>query len=372
MRRKTLRRGKLLLLTAAVTVVMVHGANAQAQSVKDLDHKAIAVAALDRHIRPGFANLGAAFGKLSEAAQACSDKEKYDFARLKPAFTSAVLAWGRVAHLNFGPLAQENRYERVYFWLDRKGIGRRQVARALRKKPAAYLDPAELGTRSIAVQGLPALEHLLTLPPSVSAEDTAFRCGYAQAIAGNLVNIATAASMQWSAHGAWAKWWLNPGQGNPRFLQAKEPTYLLVRTYMQQIERVRDVELLRPLGFAVRQRKLPGPFAKSALTMPFLAARISGLRDLMADTGLAAEVLRVAEKRNAPKARHAINQVQFELEFVSSLSAKLAKTPKFFSSPKATQAIALGFPLKSARVYAQLALSLTSDLPMGFNASDGD
>src|SRR5690606_16964403 len=116
----------------------------------------------------------------------------------------------------------------------------------------------------------------------------------------------------------------------------------------------------------------PGPFARSDLTMAFIAARIAGLRSLIQDGGLAKETTRTAKARGSPEAEQAIAQVEFELRLLTRLSTDFAKVPDFFDSRRRDEAIALGFPLKSARLLAEKAFGLTTDLPMGFNASDGD
>src|SRR5690606_27774800 len=124
-----------------------------------------------------------------------------------------------------------------------------------------------------------------------------------------------------------------------------ETTYVLIRAYLDNIARVRDVEVMRPLGLAVRGRDLPGPFARSDLTMAFIAARIAGLRSLIEDGGLAKESARTAKARGSSEAEQAIAQVTFELGLLARLSAKFAKVRDFFESPKREEAIALGFPL---------------------------
>jgi len=342
-----------------------------AKPVPQMDHAAVAKRALEAHIRPLVGDALVQFKQLQTATKACSGDPDYRYSALMPAFRSAVLAWGRMAHLNFGPLVENNRYERIFFWLDRKAIGRRQVARALRNAPAAYLDAEQLGDRSIAVQGLPALEQLIVTrqTPQGNAD---FKCGYAQAIAANLTDIMDRVASAWSEGGVWAKTWLTAGPANPRYISPEETTHALIRAFFEHVERVRDVELLRPIGFAVRGRKLPGPFARSDLTMAFLAARAEGLRALIEQTGLAEEAFKTAVARQSKEGRQAIAQVRFEMRFIAKLTAKFAQQPQFFESAQSSEAIALGFPLKSARQLAERGFVLTADIPAGFNATDGD
>lgn len=361
-------------LSAIVVIAFIGTApavSAEQQAATEFDHALVARTALEKHIRPGLARLTVAFTELQRATSRCKEQPRFRYDRLRPAFRKAVLAWGHVAHLNFGPFAVENRYDRVFFWLDRKGIARRQVARALRERPPEYRDAGKLAEASIGVQGLPALEQLMTTPPE-PGEDSSFKCSYAQAIAGNLLNIAREVEAAWAAGGVWSERWLTAGPDNQTYIKPSETTYVLVRAYLDNVTRLRDVELMRPLGLAVRGRDLPGPFASSDLTMAFIAARIAGLRSLIEDGGLAKETTRTAKARRSREAEQAIEQVAFEVRLLTGLSARLAKVSDFFASSRREEAIALGFPLKSARLQAARAFSLTTDLPMGFNASDGD
>src|SRR3546814_6843838 len=47
--------------------------------------------------------------------------------KLKAAFDELVRAWSGLEFLRFGPLVAANRYERIYFWPDPRGITLRQV-----------------------------------------------------------------------------------------------------------------------------------------------------------------------------------------------------------------------------------------------------
>lgn len=345
--------------------------HAKEQAGSKFDYSRVAKAALEHHIRPGFAALTKAFKDLESATGQCVSDKKFDFLKLRPAFREAVVAWGQVAHLSFGPMVDEHRYERIFFWLDRKGIARKQVARALRAKTPGYLDPTDLGGRSVGVQGLPAFENLMMRAPK-AGEDRSFRCGYLKAIAANLVKISQDAEADWSKSGIWAKRWLHPGEGDSIYLKPRETIYALIRAYLDNVEKVRDIELSRPLGFARRGKFLPGPFDRSDLTMVFLDARISGLRALVEQSELVDEIERVAEEKNNDDASGAIKQVLFELNLLDTEAEKLSKISKFFRSKEKRQAIAFGYQLKSARSSMEFAVSLTTDLPMGFNASDGD
>jgi predicted lipoprotein len=68
---------------------------------------------------------------------------------------------GRRRDIRFGPVTEENRLERILFWPDRKGIGLKQVQAAIAGEDATAADPQTLPGKSVAMQGLGALEFVL-------------------------------------------------------------------------------------------------------------------------------------------------------------------------------------------------------------------
>jgi predicted lipoprotein len=350
---------------------------ARAQTAQ-IDHAQLARAALEKHIRPAYHRLAGAFAGLEQAASAdCAAPSAKNLEVLRGRFADAVRAWGGIAHIGFGPVRDENRYERIWFWPDRKGIGRRQVANALRERPADYTKAETLSAKSVGVQGLGALEDVLygdqAASLSVGTDETPFTCGYATAIGANLKAMADKVDAAWGADGAFARLWLNPGADNPVYLKDQETTFALLKAYSEGLEHVRDVELARPLGVSESRRVLPGPFADSKLTMVYIAARVAGLRSLYLQSGMADEFARLAKAKPDQDAENALKQVLFELDLAEKRSGELAQIPDLLgASPKRQDAVALGYPLKNARALVEQTAGLLTNLPVGFNASDGD
>lgn len=345
----------------------------------ELDHAHIARQALEKHIEPGYRRLQDSFAKLEAAiGKGCEHGgNAVNLAGLRDGFADAVKAWGAIAHIDFGPIRSDNRYERIWFWPDRKGIGQRQVASALKQRPEDYTGADTLAGKSIAVQGLGALEQIiygpLSEPESADAELARFACAYAKAITGNLKTIAGKLVEAWLSDGEFGRLWLSPGPDHGAFIKPEETTFALIKAFTLGAERVRDVELARPLGVTESRRILPGPFANSELTMVFIATRISGLRSLMTETGLSSEMLRTAQAEKDDQAKNELKQLELELKLVDQRAGELAAIPDLLGeSPQRSEAVALGFPLKSVRQLAQSATGRLTNLPVGFNASDGD
>src|SRR6185312_7981565 len=101
-----------------------------------------------------------------------------------------------------------------FFWPDPKGLGLKQIQDILAKRDASVTEPDQLAGKSVALQGLPALEYLLygdgsesltegnrvvdgqePLPQLDSAGD--FRCSFALSIATNLERIARSVVEGW-------------------------------------------------------------------------------------------------------------------------------------------------------------------------------
>jgi hypothetical protein len=374
--RPTSKTAAALFLLAHCVLIAAGPAGAGQQRAA-IEHRRLAQEALSGHIRPAYRQLSSAFASLEARTETvCKAANPANLEALKASFAEAVQAWGRIAHIGFGPIRAENRYERIWFWPDRKGIANRQVAAALLDRPEGFDGVGTLAGKSIGVQGLGALEQILygdeAAALSGPGAPPAFLCGYIGAIASNLRAIALAVEAEWGEDGAFARLWLTPGPDNPSFLNEQETTFTLLKTFIDGVERVRDFELARPLGVGAQRRVLPGPFAQSRLTMVFVAARITGLRSLFA-SGLAGGMIRAAGANADGEARSALEQVGLEMEFATARADELAAIPDLLgASPERGAAVALGFPLKSARERVQFATGRLTDLPVGFNASDGD
>ncbi len=371
------RRAAQSICTLATSLFAIGPTLAQAQSQKPFDHAALAATALERHIRPGYASLAAAavkarqsVGKDCLAAGAASRK------RIGAAYDRLVTAWGRVEHIRFGPITTQNRLERIMFWPDRRGIGARQLARAMTRRDESILDPSTLATRSVALQGLTALEFVL-FPRNgwrvIDASERAYRCRFAGSITANLVTISKQVSDDWAGPDGFANHWLRPGPGNPHFVLASETTLALAKAFSEGAERVRDDRIGGPMGLNPERRKTPIVLATSNRTMHLVLANIDGLMDLFEAGGISKAIL--ATKFKDPRINPAANLklIASELNKARNLARQTIRVPKpFESSAVQPRLIALGFPLKNARIQTAALLTLIADLSFGFNASDGD
>jgi predicted lipoprotein len=359
---------------AAVALIISAGSAVHAQEAAGFDHGGLARKALEAHIRPGYAALVSASDKLAKVLEDyCARRTPERQRSMEGAFDGLVTAWGRIDHIRFGPITQENRLERIFFWPDRRGIGARQVAQTLAARDQDALDPMKLAAKRVAIQGLAALETALFDPPTKDPEEQAYRCAYATAISANIRNLAAAVLAEWTEPDRFVRHWLNPGEGNPYFLKPSETTLALAKALDNGLERVRDEWIGAPLGLGPQRRRMTPVLAKSKRTILYFDAGIGGLHRLYMAAGMNKAIVDTSAAH--PEVTVPLNAklVQNEIETARDQIRRLVRQGKPFDPDAMMQPfVAVGFPLKNARQQLTALLGLTAGVSMGFNASDGD
>lgn len=351
--------------------------NVQAQEPGTFDHAALARQALEKHIRPGYAAVVSAAEALrKELDTYCKQRTTSRRQAVDRTFDGLVSAWGRIENIRFGPITTDNRLERMFFWPDRRGLGARQVAATLRERDPAALDPIQLAAKRVAIQGFGALEVVLFDGADGEAktpENSAYRCAYATSIAINIRNLADAVLKEWTEPRGYSHHWLNAGAGNPHFLKQSETTLQLAKSLDNGLERVRDEWIAGPLGFGPQRRQMPAVLGKSGRSLRFIQAGLEGLSNLYANGGIQNAIMNTKHSHPTVDARANAQLVAREIQTGLSQIRKLARQGKRLDPVAMMQPlVAVGFPLKNAREQTAALLSLTANLAIGFNASDGD
>jgi uncharacterized protein len=284
------------MLTAGMLILAV--SHAAAQDAYGFDHEGLPKQVLEQHIRPLYADLADKADKLRlTLTAACQSRGANDGNAIKTAFRDLVLAWSRTEHLRFGPITDKNRFERVMYWPDRQRIGERQVSQILSKREPTATSASELGKRSVAVQGLTALEVVLYgQGGNTFLSETAearFACGYATAIATGISAIAKEIVSEWADGASFTALWLEPGEQNPVYKASNDRTIEVLKAYRVGIYNARDMKLLPSLGLkriALRGQLAPKsrpPFELSGLSLASMSANLEGVLDLYVQGGLA-------------------------------------------------------------------------------------
>ena len=338
----------------------------------EADHAAIAKASLEQYIRPGYAHLAESTEALNQSVTAlCRTPSEAALKDAKEAFAATVQAWSLVEPIRFGPVAEQHRYERIFYWPDPKGLGARQVREALGKEDATVTEAASLSAKSVALQGLPALEYLLygddagTL--AKGGGEATFRCRFAETIAGNVAGMAKDIAAGWQDGAPYAKAYLEPGPANAAYHTQKEVTLELFKTFTTGIEEVRDQKMAKALGAKPEQaRPQLAPFWRSDLSFANMADNLQSVRELFAKGGFAQVV-----HDDSPGVE---DSIVFDLNHAIEVLRGLDKpiTQAVHNEDLRAKLEALRVSLKSAATTAGDIISRSAGLTFGFNAMDGD
>ncbi len=248
-------------------------------------------AAIDGYIRPAYAGFEAVtVQSATRMATLCDAPSADTLQAARAGFVDLVTAWSRVEPIRFGPVTEENRLERILFWPDRKGIGLKQVQAALTAHDATAIDASSLKDKSVAMQGLGALEFVLfgTGSEDLAAPGDAYRCAYGSAIAANIADMAAEIAAAWRLPDGIAARWSNPGADNPLYRTDDEAMTELFNVFVHGLEMLRDVRLNGFLGEAPdKDRPRQAIFWRSGTTAVSLRANLDSLRELFAVSGIA-------------------------------------------------------------------------------------
>lgn len=259
-----------------------------------IDASPILNAVLERYIQPSYHDFQDDSVHLMAAVHSlCEHPTKAHLQKAQAAFSLTAKSWAHIEWLRVGPVMADYRLERVLFYPDRKGTGLRQVQRALIKQDRTTLDVDSLSQKSVAMQGLGALEFLLfgTGHENLADIGDAYRCQYALAIASNLSQIATALVDGWKHGSQAADAWLNPNLDNLFFRDDTEALNRLIGTLIHGMEAIRDVRLGSFLyDEPQKDRPKSAIFWRSDSSMAMITQGLKGLAQFYEVSGLTAYV----------------------------------------------------------------------------------
>ncbi|WP_269585049.1 imelysin family protein [Roseibium sp. Sym1] len=321
------------------------------------------------YIRPVTARFAETAGALPVAVAAlCETPNDRSAERFAAAFADTVEAFSEVHFLRFGPLLDEDRLSRLAFLPDPRGITQRQLRKVLAARNKEVHSAADLADKSVAVQGLTALELIaFSKTGEVMLGDDPFKCGYALAIAENVAAIAGAVADGWADPDGYSAVLLMPGPDNDRFHTSKEALENLFNSLVTGLIIARDQDVLPALGGSKEKAKAHRfPFSRSANSVTFISGELEGIRQALASLGL--------EALTPEDFTWIFGGLAFEFKNAQSLldelEPPLRQTLEQDSAYEKVEVLAI--TLKSIRDTMALELAGALDLAGGFNALDGD
>lgn len=201
--------------------------------------------------------------------------------KLRQDFESLVDAWAGIAFLRFGPLVEGNRFERIFFWPDARGVMQRQVSSLLAGD--SIPDAQSLPQHSIAVQGLPALEYVLYRDKGLLSDGAeaqpAKSCQYAVSVSGNLAELGTQLAQAWKADANYAREFASPAASNHIYRNDNEVATEVLKALAGGLRFEGDVKLQSAAGAKNAQAQWRAlPFGRSYLATDALKASLQGMQ----------------------------------------------------------------------------------------------
>ena len=326
---------------------------------------------LTDYIRPGYAGFDETATTLQDAmAELCSVPSQAHLDAARTAFSAVVNKWARIEWLRLGPVMAEDRLERILFFPDRKGTGRKQVQAALAAKSDEVTDPDVLAGKSVAMQGLGALEFILfgTGSDELVQAAAGHRCGFGSAAATNLADRAGEIVAGWADDGAYVPLFLKPGQGNPFFRTGREALSVLLGQMIHGLEAIRDTRIGAFLDRDEPDRARPklALFWRSQLTLPTVGAGISGLEALFNNSGI-----EIVTQELAPRLG---DTIRFEFtQAIRTADSLNAPVEELVADPQSRRKLVyLDYAIKIIIDRLDKDFAQAGGLAVGFSFGDGD
>ncbi len=313
------------------------------------------------HILPVYRTLVRQTAALDTAAQTyCAQPTPAGREDLQTSYRAAFLAWQGAQHLRFGPVQYLSREHRFAFWPDKRGVVGRHLGRLL-KAPALQHNDFDISQKSVAVQGLSALERLLFTEQPVDAA----ACRIVVAIGANLHEMAAGLLDDWNAgEDPYIGYFSRPGGTNPVFESASEAAGRLLNGLYTQLESIVTLKLANPLGSGIekaRGKRAEGWRSQSGL--PAIAANLEACRALYRQAfapELAGEPLDAQIEAGFSQARQTLDKIAVPLAQAVGDSAQRALVEQLQTELSQLK-----------RLFAR-ELTAALGLSLGFNSLDGD
>ncbi|HET6618929.1 MAG TPA: imelysin family protein [Dongiaceae bacterium] len=361
------------MIRSLAVAILLLTATAPALALEDQDYSAAVAATAKAEIIPAYQTLEQAAESLRGGLDAlCKTPSDGTLAEARKQFAAMATAWARIQYISFGPVDQHQRAFRIEYWPDKRNIVGRQLANVLKEQDEAALEPEHFATTTVGVQGLPALDRMLFEKDALAdVKPDSFRCGLFAAIGANLATIAHDLAAGWT-------------EGDPSFLariehpseedeampSGRDAAARLLNDLLTATIAMRDMKLLAPLGASLQKAKpQAAEFWRSGQSVAMLKANLQGLRALFgADHGLGGLLAAQPDGKAATDSMlAAIDQASADLAQITLPMDQAVANP---AQRKPVETLAA----QLARVRDVLSgrVATTLNLPIGFNALDGD
>ena len=360
----------LPVMVLAVALISVPAASGDGPSPEAFARVNAALA--DNHIRPRYGTLLSQATDFEGAAdRLCSGPGPAAMNEARSAFHALMDAWMDVEHLRFGPAELFLRVNRFHFWPEARGKVEGVVAGLLAEE--ADISPSRIESASAAGQGLMAAELLLHGPDSTESEPagSAAGCRLLQAIAGNMRAMAEGMDRDWwSGERPFVALFTEPGSGNPYYASHDEAALTLLASLHDGLQRIADLKVTPVVGDDIATvRPYLAESRLSGRALRNIVLNLEALQDLYAGgagPGMGS-LLPESEGKLDTLLRKGFRAT---LETARSIEGPLEEAA---ADPARRDSVeTLQVQVRALRQIVRNRLTTALDLPLGFNALEGD
>ncbi len=346
---------------------------AASQAVQEPDYKPVIRDTIEQAIIPAYRLLvSKAVAQEKTIRQLCTAPDQKNLKSSRAAFADLLAAWSSVEMYRLGPSQENNRQEKLFFWPDRKGRGLRQVRKILSGKPDNALEAETLTGKSVAVQGLTALEFTLFAKGSekeLTGKEQSYRCRYALAIGGAIKQTASHILSGWQDKNGYYSLMLNAGEKNPVYKTDKE----VIRDLLQKADESILTISTRKLDPMLKKNRNSAnikraPFWRSQQTLATLSENLQAVLEFQNRSGLA----RLLPEDDTYQADALTFEIKQALKALQEVSDQGPLSESLTSEEGYEKLRYLDNPLKGAHLVLSEYYPETLGITMGFNSLDGD
>ncbi|MGH1538954.1 MAG: imelysin family protein [Arenicella sp.] len=238
---------------------------------------------LEQHILPRYEHLAEktyAFLQLTQQECVSDDVKADDIDSWQRSYKELSLSWAAIQHIRFGPITYEQRFERIQYWPDKHNRGGRQLQQLLNQN-IKQMSLEQLSNKSVAVQGITALERLLFTDAGVLNEQA---CQLVVLIAQNLDEMAVQNIVAWTRPPvSFAREFLLVGNSLSVFSSSQELAGKLLADLRTQLAIVESLKLSRALP-TIKGKLQPKPKRleawRSRQSLALITANLNSIRQL--------------------------------------------------------------------------------------------
>lgn len=226
---------------------------------------------------------------LEVAKRSCKERSDDSVFELRDQFASLLVAYSGIELYKIGPLLEDNRQNRLFFWPDKHRVVERRLSVLLADSDSTTINGYKLSGKSVALQGLPAVERLLfgkDARKNFAADSPTPDCQIVTAIAQNMHSMAIAIDNGWNARSELVESMLVRIANSRYFRTEDEVLSSILTQILEGIDVVRNQKIAPLAADEVHVEKAPLWLSKQ--TMPMIKSNVDSLRALVIDTGLAA------------------------------------------------------------------------------------